>query len=133
MNELETHIISEFQRNEEEKVRLGLKAYKGKIYFDLRIWFPDKETRELIPSKKGICLNLDYLPQMKSFVDTLESAKTCLPEGFAAGDSMPAEKSDPNRSSEGVEAKHQAASAPRPVKKSQGDSSGSRKPFTRHF
>jgi len=82
MNEVETHIISEFPRNDEEKVRLGLRAYKGKVYFDLRIWFPDKETRELIPSKKGICLNLDCLPQMREFLETLESAKTCLPEGF---------------------------------------------------
>jgi len=127
MNELETHIISEFQRNEEEKVRLGLRAYKGKVYFDLRIWFPDKETRELIPSKKGICLNLDCLPQMREFMQTLESANTCLPEGFAV-EKAPA--ASPVK--EPLEAKAKAAATPSKGQKYE-HSSRSSKPFTRHF
>jgi hypothetical protein len=111
MSELETFIISEFQRNAEEKVRLGLKAYKGKVYFDLRVWFPDKETLQLIPSKRGICLNLDCLPQMREFMQTLESAKTCLPEGFVI-EQTASVGSVQTKPSEPVEAKPKAALTP---------------------
>lgn len=131
MNELDTHIISEFPRNEEEKVRLGLRAYKGKVYFDLRIWFPDKETRELIPSKKGICLNLDYLPQMREFMQTLESAKIRLPDGFVVEETPAASPAQAERR-EPFEAKAKGTLTPIKEKRYER-SNGSSKPFTRDF
>ena len=131
MNESETHIISEFPRNEEEKVRLGLRAYKGKVYFDLRIWFADKETRELIPSKRGICLNLDYLPQMREFMETLENAKTSLPEGFVVEETAVASPA-PEERREPLETKTKVALTPAKGK-SYARSASPSKPFTRDF
>jgi len=131
MNELATYIISEYQRNADEKVRLGLKAYKGKVYFDLRIWFPDKETLELIPSKKGICLNLDNLPQMRDFMAALESAKTCLPADFAMGETATMNTPQEGRQESG-EVKTKASAAPVQQKK-HAQFTRSSKPFTRDF
>ncbi len=82
-------IIAEFPKDQEEKVRLGLRAYKGKVYFDLRVWFTDKQTQAIVPSKRGICLNVDFLPQIREFLDALETAKASLPADFAAQGSSP--------------------------------------------
>lgn len=80
MSETETKIIAEFTKNEEQKVRLGLRAYKGRVYFDLRLWFASPDAGKLLPTRRGICLSLDYVPEMRKLMEALESAKGVLPE-----------------------------------------------------
>lgn len=79
MSEADTKIIAEFNKNEEQKVRLGLRAYKGRVYFDLRLWFASPEAGKLLPTRRGICLSLDYVPEMRKFIEALEGARGALP------------------------------------------------------
>ena len=65
--ETESQLIYEFQREPHEKVCLMRREYRGKVYFDLRVWFEDKKNPAgFFPSKRGICLGMDFLPKVKA-------------------------------------------------------------------
>jgi hypothetical protein len=62
-------VIYRFQKNPEEEVRFCFKEYKDRQYLDLRLWFQPPSSREFFPTKKGITLGLDYLPELKKGVE----------------------------------------------------------------
>ena len=70
----ETHLIHSFSKNNEETVQLALRKYKGKQYIDLRVWFQPEGASNLIPSKKGISLYLEHLPELKKGMERLLKA-----------------------------------------------------------
>ena len=72
--EPESHLICELQRDPEHKVCLTSRQYKGKAYFDLRLWFLSKETPGFYPSKRGICLSVDLLPQVIAGLQQIENS-----------------------------------------------------------
>ncbi len=62
-----SELIYEFQLDPHEKVCLARRQYRGKVYFDLRVWFEDKKNPAgFFPSKRGICLGISFLPQVKT-------------------------------------------------------------------
>ena len=71
--ELESKLISEFSRDPNEKVCVSLRDYKGRVYFDIRIWFQNTETPGFFPSKRGICMGVEFLPQLKMALTQLEA------------------------------------------------------------
>lgn len=71
------HVIHTFQKNPEEEVRLTLREYKDRHYLDLRLWFQPSDGGDYRPTKKGITLSLDYLPELKK---GLERAGKLAPE-----------------------------------------------------
>ena len=42
---------------EKYPLKLEIKSFKGKKYLDIRKWFFDKKTNEVLPTKKGIMLS----------------------------------------------------------------------------
>ena len=69
-----SHLICEFQRDPEHKICLTFREYKGKAYFDIRLWFLSKETPGFYPSKRGICLSVDLLPQVIAGLQQIENS-----------------------------------------------------------
>ena len=58
-------VIHSFQKNPEEEVRLTLREYKERQYLDLRLWYQPSNGGDYLPTKKGLTLSLEYLPELK--------------------------------------------------------------------
>ena len=65
--------IYAFQRNSVEQVKARLTEFKGKQYADLRIfWMGD--DGQYRPSKKGLTVSPDQLPELAQAVAKLQNA-----------------------------------------------------------
>ncbi|MBI4431383.1 MAG: transcriptional coactivator p15/PC4 family protein [Candidatus Omnitrophica bacterium] len=74
---METILVHSFQKNEDEEIRLTLREYKNRHYFDLRLYFQPENQREMAPSKKGLTLALEFLPELKrGLIKVEEEART---------------------------------------------------------
>lgn len=56
-------VVGGFHKNPGEDVRVSISNFKGHDLLGIRIWYKDSEG-ELKPSKKGITVALDLLPQL---------------------------------------------------------------------
>ena len=65
---MENQVIYQFPRNSDEKVYVSLREYKERKYLDLRIFFRPKEGGDLRPTKKGVTMGLELLPELKKAV-----------------------------------------------------------------
>ncbi|MCU0660707.1 MAG: transcriptional coactivator p15/PC4 family protein [Myxococcota bacterium] len=68
----EDKVVATFKRNPTEEVRAGIKEFKGRRYIDLRIYYMDDQG-EWKPTRKGISLSTDFMPELKEAVGKLES------------------------------------------------------------
>lgn len=68
----EDKVVASFKRNPTEEVRAGIKEFKGRRYIDLRIYYMDDQG-EWKPTRKGISLATDFMPELKNAVGSIES------------------------------------------------------------
>lgn len=68
----EDKVVASFKRNPTEEVRAGIKEFKGRRYIDLRIYYMDDQG-EWKPTRKGISLATDFMPELKNAVDLIET------------------------------------------------------------
>jgi hypothetical protein len=73
---MSTRVIAEFQKNSVEFVRVCLSEFKGSYYFDVRIWVQEAagEPGNLKATKKGLCLNIELLDDLKRALEALDRA-----------------------------------------------------------
>ena len=62
---MENLLVHSFQKNESEEIRISLREYKNRHYLDLRLFFQPQDQREMVPSKKGITVSVEFLPELK--------------------------------------------------------------------
>lgn len=62
---MENLLVHSFQKNESEEIRISLREYKSRHYLDLRLFFQPQNQREMVPSKKGITVSIEFLPELK--------------------------------------------------------------------
>ena len=62
-------VVHAFQKNPEEEVRFTLKEYKDRRYLDIRLWFQSSGGGEYFPTKKGLTLGLEHLPEFRKGVE----------------------------------------------------------------
>lgn len=60
-------IISEFEKGLTEVIRVRLSEFKGNLYFDVRVWI--KGEGGVRPTKKGLCLNVELLDDLKQALE----------------------------------------------------------------
>ena len=70
MREATVHV---FHKNSEEKVVAQLTEYKGFRLADLRVYYQADDST-FRPSKKGLCISLDLLPELAEAVRKLREA-----------------------------------------------------------
>jgi hypothetical protein len=73
-------IVHEFDKNKAEKVRFSLLSYRGRKYLDIRIFFDNSEERtpEWRPGRKGICLSIELLDDLRNGMEkAAEKIGTC--------------------------------------------------------
>ena len=71
MEDQQSRLIHSFARNEHEKVNLTIRKYKGKHYLDLRIWFQAKDDANYLPTRKGLTLPMESLPELNQGINRL--------------------------------------------------------------
>jgi hypothetical protein len=69
----EAQIIHSFPKNPLEEVRVSVSVYKGKQYIDLRIYYKGDDG-EFHPSKKGLTMSPELLPDLVEAVEKLKDA-----------------------------------------------------------
>lgn len=70
-NEAQEEIIYQFDKNERETVKLRKSVFKGKEYVDLRLYVKAQEGDQDIPTKKGVNLPVDKIPELKKAIAKL--------------------------------------------------------------
>lgn len=71
----EDKVLYSFKRNPTEEVRAGVKEFKGKAYIDIRIYYMDDQG-EWKPTRKGVSLSTDFLPELKEAVVAIDAELT---------------------------------------------------------
>lgn len=65
-----SQIIHEFMKNATEKVRVDFSEFKGMDLISVRVFYnADEAGDDWRPTKKGITLRSDLLPELKKAVD----------------------------------------------------------------
>ena len=67
----EDKVVAQFKRNPTEEERAGIKEFKGRRYIDVRIYYMD-DKGEWKPTRKGISLATDFMPELKQAVLAIE-------------------------------------------------------------
>lgn len=62
---MENQLVHSFPKNESEEIRLSLREYKNRHYLDMRLFFQPADGTEMVPSKKGLTIGVDFLPELK--------------------------------------------------------------------
>ncbi len=80
IQENEARLVHAFPRNESEKIQIQVKKYNGQFYVDLRVWFQTPDNPDYRPTRKGISLRLDLLPELHQGIERLMSIREKLVE-----------------------------------------------------
>lgn len=54
----------EIQKNTRAVVRVTPSVFEGHELINIRVYAPDKETKELVPTRQGVALNIDLIPDL---------------------------------------------------------------------
>lgn len=65
-------VVAEFVKNGSEIVRATVQEYDGRPVIDLRV-FAARATGEPVPTRKGLTLSRDKLPQLEDAVRALRA------------------------------------------------------------
>lgn len=70
----ENKIISKFQKNALEEVRISLDKFRGMELINIRVWIKNK-SEEFVPTKKGIALPIHLFGELMAGLKKVEGAK----------------------------------------------------------
>jgi hypothetical protein len=63
--------VSVFSKNKFQEVRIGIREFKGNDLVDIRIWTIAQGVDQMVPTAKGVTINVNLLPQLlKALNDT---------------------------------------------------------------
>ena len=64
--------VAVFQKNKFQEVRVGVREFKGNDLIDIRTWTMTQGSNEMVPTAKGVSINVSLLPQMKNALAEVE-------------------------------------------------------------
>ncbi len=71
--------IYTFQKNKFQEIRVGIREFKGNDLVDIRTWTMTQGTDEMVPTSKGVSINIQLLEELKKALvkveDTLKENK----------------------------------------------------------
>ena len=65
----EAKILATIQRTDTEQLQISVSEYRGKSYFNLRIFYTTDDGANWLPTKKGVTVSPDNLPLLKDAVE----------------------------------------------------------------
>ena len=74
---METVEVMLIQKNDTEQIRVAIREYKDRYYLDLRLFFipnynEDHGVMEYVPSKKGLTVPIEMLPEILTGLEEAE-------------------------------------------------------------
>ena len=64
--------ISVFKKNKFQEVRVGVREFKGNDLVDIRTWTMTQGSEEMVPTAKGVSINITLLPELKKALEDVE-------------------------------------------------------------
>ena len=74
MENQDTHLIYTFPRARGEEVQIAIRKYKDRYYADFRVWFKKENETVFHPTKKGLFIAMDRIPELRKGLDRLSKA-----------------------------------------------------------
>ena len=65
--------VSVFQKNKFQEIRVGIRHYKGNDLVDIRTWTMTQGSNEMVPTAKGVSININLLPELKKAIEAVET------------------------------------------------------------
>jgi len=69
--------VSVFSKNKFQEVHVGIREFKGNDLVDIRIWTIAQGADQMVPTAKGVTINVHLLPQL---IKALGDAEKVLKE-----------------------------------------------------
>ena len=64
--------ITVFKKNKFQEIRVGIREFKGNDLIDIRTWTMTQGSEDMVPTAKGVSLNINLLPDLKKSIDEVE-------------------------------------------------------------
>ena len=64
--------VATFQKNKFQEVRIGIREFKGNDLVDIRTWTMTQGANEMVPTAKGVTINITLLPQLRKALEDVE-------------------------------------------------------------
>jgi len=64
--------VKVFEKNKFQEIRVSITEYQGNDLIDIRTWTMPKGAEEMVPTGKGVSINVKLYPQLKEAVLALE-------------------------------------------------------------
>jgi hypothetical protein len=64
--------VAVFQKNKFQEVRVGIREYKGNDLVDIRTWTMTQGTDEMVPTAKGVSININLLGKLQESLGSVE-------------------------------------------------------------
>jgi hypothetical protein len=64
--------VAVFQKNKFQEVRVGIREFKGNDLVDIRTWTLTQGSNEMVPTAKGVSINIHLLPELRKALETVE-------------------------------------------------------------
>ncbi len=65
-------IVSVFKKNKFQEIRVAVREFKGNDLIDIRTWTMTQGVNDMVPTAKGVSLNISLLPELKKSLDEVE-------------------------------------------------------------
>lgn len=64
--------IAVFKKNKFQEIRVGIREFKGNDLIDIRTWTMTQGTEEMVPTAKGVSINIHLLEELKGSLNKVE-------------------------------------------------------------
>ena len=64
--------ICSFSKNKFQGIRVGVREFKGNDLIDIRTWTLTQGTEAMVPTAKGVSINVHLLPELKKAIEEVE-------------------------------------------------------------
>ena len=64
--------VAVFKKNKFQEVRVGVREFKGNDLVDIRTWTMTQGSEDMVPTAKGVTINVHLLPELKKALDAVE-------------------------------------------------------------
>lgn len=65
--------ITVFKKNKFQEIRVGIREFKGNDLIDIRTWTMTQGTEEMVPTAKGVSINVNLLGDLKKSLAEVEN------------------------------------------------------------
>lgn len=64
--------VKTFKKNKSQEIRVGIREYKGNDLIDIRTWTMTQGTEEMVPTSKGVSMNIHLITELKEALGEVE-------------------------------------------------------------